>query len=224
MPQQVFDFNQVLGERSEIRGYRYAPIIVQGRLVQGIGGGTCQIASTLHAAAFFAGLEILERRPHTRPSYYIKVGLDATVVYPHINLRLKNPYQFPVVIKFEVKDGWTSAFILGKKRIKKVTFIRKILAETPYEIQEIEDSTLPRGIKILEQRGIPGYKVRRDRILQQGTRWIRERSIDLYPPTPEIIRIGTGNMKKDSVKLPKEDTHPPYTVKRYLKMSQMNNP
>src|SRR5690606_18236394 len=75
LPGEVFDFNEVVGPRDEANGYKVAPVIAEGELVDGIGGGTCQISGTLHGAAFFAGLEIVERYPHTRPSSYIKMGL-----------------------------------------------------------------------------------------------------------------------------------------------------
>src|SRR5262249_10508421 len=66
-PGQVFDFNQVVGDRTLQAGFRMAPEIADGKLVEGVGGGTCQIASTLHAAVFFAGLPILTRYPHSHP-------------------------------------------------------------------------------------------------------------------------------------------------------------
>ena len=67
----------------------------EGGLHAPLGGGTCQISGTLHGAAFFAGLPMVERYPHSRPSYYIKLGLDATVVYPTINFRFKNGFDVP---------------------------------------------------------------------------------------------------------------------------------
>src|SRR5690606_18691689 len=91
LPGETFDFNEVVGPRDEANGYKVAPVIAQGELVDGIGGGTCQISGTLHGAAFFAGLEIVERVPHSRPSSYIKLGMDAAVAYPTINFRVRNP-------------------------------------------------------------------------------------------------------------------------------------
>ena len=84
MPGAVFDFNQVVGDRSEANGFRMATVISAGELIDGVGGGTCQITGTLHASVFFAGLEVLNRTPHTRPSAYIQMGLDAAVAYPTI--------------------------------------------------------------------------------------------------------------------------------------------
>src|SRR5690606_26048446 len=65
LPGETFDFNATVGPRDEANGYKVAPVIAQGELVDGIGGGTCQISGTLHGAAFFAGLRMVERYPHT---------------------------------------------------------------------------------------------------------------------------------------------------------------
>ena len=113
----------VVGPRNEANGYKVAPVIAQGELVDGVGGGTCQIAGTLHGAAFFAGLDIVERHPHTRPSFYIKMGMDAAVVYPAITLKLRNPFPFPVVLHETVREGIVRAEILGPRRSRDVTFV-----------------------------------------------------------------------------------------------------
>src|SRR5205823_9493528 len=69
-PHELFSFNEVVGDRTEKEGYRVAPVIQGGELIDGLAGGMCQIASTLHAASFFAGLEIVSSTPHSRPSAY----------------------------------------------------------------------------------------------------------------------------------------------------------
>src|SRR5690606_38614959 len=107
-------------------GYRVAPVIAQGELVDGIGGGTCQTSGTLHAAAFFAGLTIVERVPHSRPSTYILLGLDAAVAYPAINFKLRYDFDFPIVLHETVKNGIVRAEILGPKRRRTVSFFRRI--------------------------------------------------------------------------------------------------
>jgi vancomycin resistance protein YoaR len=219
MPGETFDFNDVVGPRDEANGYRVAPVIAQGELVDGIGGGTCQIAGTLHGAALFSGLEIVERHPHTRPSGYIKMGLDATVVYPTITLRLKNGFAFPVVLHETVRDGVVRAEVLGPKRTRTVTFIRKIDEVTPFQEVERPDPKLPDGVKVLSQRGIPGFKIHRYRVVRDGPFAVREKWNDVYPPTTQIIRVGTGDMPKDSVKVP-DDEHPEYVADDYLVLMQ----
>jgi len=219
LPGEVFDFNEVVGPRDEANGYKIAPVIAEGELVDGIGGGTCQISGTLHGAAFFAGAEIVERYPHTRPSSYIKMGLDATVVYPTINFRLKNPFEFPIVLHQTVKNGIVRAEILGSHHARTVTLIRRIDSAIAYEEVERPDPNLPDGARVLSQRGVAGFKLHRYRILRDGEHAIRERWNDLYPPTSQIIRVGTGNMPRDSVKL-SHDPHPEYLADELLVMTQ----
>ncbi len=218
LPGEVFDFNAVVGPRDEAHGYRIAKVIADGELVDGIGGGTCQISGTLHAAAFFSGLEVVQRTPHTRPSSYIKMGLDAAVAYPHVTLKLRNPFPHPVVLRETVAGGVVRAEILGPKRSKLVTFIRKIDEILPFAEREVKDDRLPAGVRIITQRGIPGFKVRRYRVVRDGANAVREKTMDTYPPTQQIVRVGTG-LDVDGSK-PVSDDHPEYVVDEYLTVTQ----
>ena len=218
LPGETFDFNDVVGPRTEANGYKVAPVIAQGELVDGIGGGTCQVAGTLHGAALFAGLDIVERKPHTRPSFYIKMGLDATVVHPTITLRFKNPFDFPVVLHETVKEGMVRAEILGPTRTRDVTFVRKINEVVPFKEREVEDPKIPKGERILSQRGIPGFRITRFRVVRDGAVAVREKTTDVYPPTTQIWKIGTGD--PDPKWSGHDDEHPEYVVDEYLVLSQ----
>ncbi|GMV18528.1 MAG: hypothetical protein AMXMBFR56_67520 [Polyangiaceae bacterium] len=219
LPGETFDFNEVVGARDEANGYKVAPVIAEGELVDGIGGGTCQISGTLHGATFFAGLDMVERYPHTRPSSYIKMGLDATVVYPTINFRVKNAFDFPVVLHQTVKNGVVRAEVLGPRRVRTVTLIRRIDGAIPYEQVERDDPNLPEGVRVLSQRGVAGFKLHRYRIVREGEHAVRERWNDLYPPTTQIVKVGRGAMPQDSV-AKKHDEHPEYLADELLVMTQ----
>jgi hypothetical protein len=219
-PGEELDFNAVVGPRDEANGYQVAPVIAQGELVDGIGGGTCQISGTLHAAALFAGLTVTERYPHTRPSAYIKLGLDAAVVYPTMNLRLKNPYEFPVVLHQTVEGGVVRAEFRGASRPRAVTLIRRIDEALPFEEAERFDEALARGKRVIEQRGVPGLKLHRYRILRTEDHALRERVIDEYPPTTQIVRVGIGQQALDSDLVePRLITHPEYVADELLVMT-----
>jgi hypothetical protein len=140
-------------------------------------------------------------------------------VYPTINFRLKNTLPFPVVLHETVKNGVVRAEILGPKRAHTVTLIRRIDAAVPYEEVERPDKTLPSGIRRLGQRGVPGFKLRRYRIVRDGAHAVRERWDDTYPPTSQIVRVGTGDMPKDQVKL-EDDRHPEYLADELLVVTQ----
>jgi vancomycin resistance protein YoaR len=123
-PQQEFSFNDVVGPRVAENGFIDAPVIFMGEMTPGIGGGVCQVSSTLHAAALMSGMEITSRQPHTRMIKYIPKGMDATVAYPvecngnhrenahnrknpncySVDLTFKNPYGFGVGIKTEITE------------------------------------------------------------------------------------------------------------------------
>jgi vancomycin resistance protein YoaR len=217
MPGEVFDFNSVVGDRSEANGFRMATVISAGELIDGVGGGTCQIAGTLHAASFFSGMEILDRRPHTRPSGYIKMGLDATVVYPSINLRMRNNLPHPVVIHTRLGGGLARIELLGPRRTRAVTFVRKIMHVDRFPSRDVPDPNLAPGQRVLTQRGIPGFRVRRYRIVRDGDQAVRERWEDAYPPTVEIWHVGTGGGTGGP---PNPDDHNEYTADQYMATTQ----
>ena len=194
MPGEEMSFNAIVGDRTEKEGYRVAHVIQAGEMIDGLAGGTCQISSTLHAAAFFAGLEMTSTRPHSRPSAYITMGLDATVVYPTTDFKMKNPSDFPVAIRYEVAQGIVRVEILGKERPwEKVQFEREILEEKPFETITREDPTLPIGATVVEQAGFPGYKLERRRVFFKDGKKVKTEKRKLeYPPTTEYLRIGTN--------------------------------
>lgn len=193
MPGELFSFNAVVGERSVEAGYRYAPGIEAGQLVDVVGGGICQVASTIFGAGFFAGLEIVDARPHSRPSAYVDMGLDATVVWPSVDLVLRNQFEFPIVLHMRVSQGQVHAEVLGPRRPYQVAFERTLKEATPYETVVRDDPKLRSGADMLVQRGMRGFELERVRKLYQGGEVVATEVAELeYPPTREIIRRGTN--------------------------------
>jgi vancomycin resistance protein YoaR len=194
MPGEEFSFNAIVGARTENEGFRVAHVIQAGEMIDGLAGGTCQISSTLHGAAFFAGMEMTNNRPHSRPSAYITMGMDATVVYPSVDFKMKNPYDFPVAIRYVVAQGVVRTEILGKARpYDKIVFEREVLEETPFQSITREDPTLPIGAQIVEQAGFPGYKLERRRVFWKDGKKVKtdKRKLE-YPPTMEYVRVGSN--------------------------------
>ena len=222
MPGETFSFNDVLGERSEAHGFRYAPVIAGGVVVEGMGGGTCQVASTLYSASFFAGLVVVERQTHSRPSSYIKLGLDATVSYPDLDLKLKNPFDFPVAIHFTSDEGILRAEIRAARRPYTVTLLRRIMKEAPFPVRTLDDSNLLKGKEVVTQNGIPGYTVRRYQVIEADKVGYRFQTMDKYPPTVKFVHRGTAPSADaiDPSKAPKPDNHKPYHASTYLRMVQ----
>ena len=193
LPGETFSFNDVVGPRSAENGFRYGGGITGGELVDVLGGGICQISSTLYGAAFFAGLDIVENRPHSRPSGYVDMGLDATVVWPDVDLRVRNPFDFPIVMQMVVRQGKVHAEILGARRPWQVAFERQLVEVVPHGKIWRNDSSLLAGSEVISQRGMRGFKVKRTRKIYQAGELLREEQRELsYPPTSEIVRHGTN--------------------------------
>lgn len=199
MPGDVVSFNDHVGPRSLDNGFFEAPEIYKGELREGIGGGTCQAAGTLHAAAVMGGVDIVERSNHSRPSGYIRMGLDATVVYPTVDLKLRNPYAFPVVIHSAVEQGTRSdqgtlSFELrGARHEVTVTFETATVGTADFKRRVDEVPSVPEGKAVLKQHGIRGYSIKKTRILhREGSRDRVEVATDTYPPTVEVYQVAPG--------------------------------
>lgn len=108
-----FSFNTVVGERTAEAGYDDAPVFVNGKLEPGIGGGICQVSSTLFNAALLSGMTIEERTPHFEPVGYIPAGRDATVAYGYLDFCFKNPYTQPIYVVSNMEADTLTVYILG---------------------------------------------------------------------------------------------------------------
>jgi vancomycin resistance protein YoaR len=192
-PGEMISFNTVVGERSESNGFAKSWEIFKGEMVEGVGGGTCQAASTFHAAAFFAGFDVLERLPHSRPSAYIPMGLDSTVVYPGVDLKVRNPHPFPVVVHAKTEGGKMHVELLGKMRPVDVSFGRELVSTVMYKRKIVEEPTLSGKTVLVKQHGIKGYRIKRSRLMKypDGTHK-KEEANDFYPPTTEIYHVPVG--------------------------------
>jgi vancomycin resistance protein YoaR len=207
-PGELVSFNDVVGERSEDNGFAKSWEIYKGEMVEGVGGGTCQVASTFHAALFFGGMDVIERLPHSRPSAYIPMGLDATVVYPIVDLKVRNPYDFPVVVHASVLGNKLKMQLVGADKPAKVSFQRELVGTFPYLRKIVEEPKLRGSQKVIvRQHGIRGYKIKRTRLLayRDGTRQ-RETNTDLYPSTTEVYEVPPGFDVTLLPPLPEEDT------------------
>lgn len=113
LPGQTFSYNGVVGERTIAAGYKEAAIYQDGEVVNGLGGGICQISTTLYNAALYANLEILERRNHQFVPSYIGAGRDATVVYGSQDFKFKNNRNYAIKITCSVERGVATFNIYG---------------------------------------------------------------------------------------------------------------
>ncbi|MEM1028837.1 MAG: VanW family protein [Myxococcota bacterium] len=193
MPGATYSFNDLVGPRSVANGFDRAGEIYKGEMRMGIGGGTCQVASTLHAAAYFGGLEVVQRAPHSRPSGYIGIGLDATVSYPTVDLKLRNPFSFPVVVRAEGARGRMKVVLRGAQRPVEVDHAASTVSVKMYKRKVRRTPWLETGKIFRKQKGRKGLTIEKVRTLQfadGGTRV--ERTRDVYPPTNEVYYLPPG--------------------------------
>lgn len=116
MPGETFSYNKVVGARTIAAGYKEAPIYVSGEVVDGLGGGICQITSTLYNAVVYANLDIVERTNHQFVPSYVTASRDATVVYGSLDFKFKNNRNYPIKINCSVSGGIATFQIFGLKQ------------------------------------------------------------------------------------------------------------
>lgn len=112
-PGEEFSFNEVVGNSSAERGYQEAAVIRNGEVALGSGGGICQVSTAIYIAAVKADLEITERHPHSVPSDYAPIGLDATIVHDQFDLRIKNNTAHPITIRAKALGQTVKVEIVG---------------------------------------------------------------------------------------------------------------
>ena len=160
MPNETFSYNKTLGARTAAAGYKNAKVYEAGQVVDGIGGGICQISTTLYNAVLRANLEIVERRNHQFVTSYVEAGMDATVVYGMTDFKFKNTRKYPVKIIASAKNGVATVSVYGIKESEEYTFsFRTVTVSTiPTSTKYIDDATLPVGTEKVKQKGANGKK------------------------------------------------------------------
>ena len=113
LPGEEFSFNGVVGARTAERGYKYAPALSQGETIMSIGGGVCQVSSTIYAAIRPSELNVTDQRKHGKPVPYLPWGWDATVFYPYIDFKFVNNTDYPLRIEIELVERSLTARVFG---------------------------------------------------------------------------------------------------------------
>lgn len=158
LPGETFSYNKALGERTPAAGYKYAKVYENGAVVDGIGGGICQISSTLYNSVLMSNMEVTERRNHQFVTSYTPAGRDATVVYGLTDFKFKNTRKYAVKIKASISNGIATVSVYGVKEESeyKVTFSTKTISTIPYTVKYVDDNTLDVGKEKVSQKGANG--------------------------------------------------------------------
>lgn len=162
-PGETFSFNATTGQRTTDKGYQSAGAIAAGQSIEEVGGGICQVSSTLFNAVARANLEIVSRSPHAWPSTYVKIGEDATVNWPNLDFQFKNNKTTPIFVIAYYKDRKCSAEIWGMTLGNGVTIDleSKIIKtiEPSTEVLYKQNTSLPTGTSEETVKARTGYVV-----------------------------------------------------------------
>ena len=158
LPGETFSYNKTLGARTTKAGYKTAKVYENGAVVDGIGGGICQISSTLYNAVLKANMQTVERRNHQFITSYVPEGRDATVAYGVTDFKFKNTRKYAIKIKATASNGVATISIYGIKENTEynITFETKTISTIPVTEKYIEDNTIAEGIEEIKQKGANG--------------------------------------------------------------------
>ena len=196
MPGEEFSYNITVGERTASAGFKTAAVYVGGEVTDGIGGGICQVSSTLYNAVLLSNLEITERYNHCFYPGYIPVGRDATVSWGSVDFCFKNNRNYPIKILCDGTGGTVDVQILGlyEKTEYEVEIESYVTRWITYSTVTKEDPTLKKGETQIIEEGSNGLQSVAYRILKlNGEEVSRELlSQDSYSPHNKIVAVGTG--------------------------------
>ena len=187
-----FSFNRRVGPWSADRGYRRAPVSYDGEIILDVGGGVCQLSTTLYGAALVGGMEIVERHRHFWPVTYAAPGLDAAVAFPRIDLRFRNLLPAAVRLRARRSGQRLVVELLSAARGQRCTIERRRLAVHPAATLVRSDERLSPGQVLRSNRGQAGQEVAvyRLRWAENGQPERTLISVDSYPVLNRIMKIG----------------------------------
>lgn len=198
MPGEVFSYNNTVGQRTASRGYKEAGVYLNGEVTTGLGGGICQVSSTLYNAVLLSNLEIVERTNHTFKPSYVPAGQDATVSWGAPDFKFKNNRNYPIKIIASTsgKNIYFSIYGLKTDEDYEVKIVSTEIGTVPYSTIYKNNSELPSGTQKVIQNGSNGCKTETYKILlKNGTEVSRVRiNSDTYKPHNKIVANGTGTV------------------------------
>lgn len=200
-PGDEFSYNNVVGERTVENGFKNAHIFSGGKVVDGLGGGICQISTTLYNTVLMSDLKVTERKAHMMHTGYNDPGKDATVVYGSIDFRFVNNRKTPIKIAMEVKNGVVTSTIYGlKQEDDPIIEIKSVILKTiPYTTIKENDATMDEGTTKIVQSPLNGYESETYRIEKDANGNEISKTLiskDTYKQTSKIVKVGTKKVEK----------------------------
>ncbi len=203
-PGAVFSFNGAIGERTAAKGYQEAPAIVGNKLVPQLGGGICQVGTTIFNAVFFSGFPVIERTNHSFYISHYPKGRDATISWGGPDFKFKNDGKNWVMIHTSEGSGELTVSLYGTNPGYKVTYTTGPFTNiVPYVVTTVSDPTLPVGKSATTGSGVDGRRVVVVRtVTLNGTVLHRDTFVSVYKPQNEETHVGTMQPSKPATATP----------------------
>ena len=210
LPGEKFSFNTIVGSRTIEAGFKEGTAYVGGKVVPDVGGGVCQVSSTIYNTALLANMQIVERSNHMFTTGYVAASRDATVYYGSLDFVFKNSRKYPIKMVASANGGVCKVSIYGIKEEKEYEVIiqSKITSYiNPTTIYK-EDPTLEEGKEIVEQTAITGCRSEGYKILKLNGKIVSQTllSKDTYKSRNKIVRRGTKKTTTTPTKPANENT------------------
>ena len=194
MPGEQLSFNHTVGQRTVQDGFRTAPVLKNGKHDTGIGGGICQVSTTLYNATLLSNLKIITRHNHSTPSVYVPVGRDATVDWPDLDLVIENSMTTPIAISSTFESGQITFRILGlKDPTQSVKILTSGFRSWGGSEQVIRDGSLPPGKTQVLERGSSAKSIQVYRVVYKDGQEVKRESLgtSIYPGLKRIVAVST---------------------------------
>lgn len=192
-PGDTFSLNGAVGQRTAAKGYQEANAIVKGKLVPQMGGGICQVATTLFNAVFMSGLPITERTPHSFYIAHYPMGRDCTVSWDGPDLRWKNTTGSWILVSVVNTPGSITISLYGTSPGYKVTYTTvPFTNNVPFGTDKVSDPTLPAGTQKVVAPGENGGKTAVTRVVKKNGSTVRtDVFASEYAPVAQTVNVGT---------------------------------
>ncbi len=189
-PGEVFSFNNIVGERTKERDFKEAGVYVNGKVSEGLGGGICQVSTTLYNAVLYSDLEIVERSNHSLTVPYVPLSRDATVSWGYKDLKFKNNTDNYIYIGSKVEGNKLTFDLFGTKDNRRVELISTVISKQSPPVVYEEDTTLQSNEQIVIASGHNGYVSSLTKKVYKNGELISSEVIskDRYLTTPRIIK------------------------------------
>ena len=218
-PGAIFSFNEATGARTADKGFKEAPVIINGELKTGLGGGVCQVSTTVFNAAYEAGLPIVSRTNHALYISHYPQGRDATVDYPDVDLKFVNDTGHWLLLRTWVGASSLTVALYGTPVHRRVVTDTRPLVETASApVEQKLDPSLPPGARVVDDSGEPARStsVRRRVYTAQGKLLYDTVFSSSYRAEPELVRVGPAPTPKPAKpnrkSKPKPKSKPPTTT------------